>query len=215
MDDSGRKAFEQKIRRGLFRAAERFIRHDVDDRRQEGLAQVWRTWQRNRELGKVLPDAVLAFSFRQRACDLGRQFVPGGRQGTDPLNPRLYHLGRVEVVRLDGLVREDGELDAEGDRDLELGLVEALTADPSAVLASAVDLDRWLRELPAEDRVLLGMRLAGFTLQEIAEAFGVSVSRTFSRLKLLGLALAERAEIEIARSRRRRRRAPPAQAAAA
>jgi hypothetical protein len=215
MDDDGRRELEEKIRRGLFRPMERFIRHDLDDRRQEGLGQVWRTYQRNRELGKVLPDAVLAHSFRQRACDLGRQLVPGGRQGKDPLNPRLYHLGKVELVRLDGLVGEDGELEAEGDRDLALGLAEALTADPSAVIASALDLDRWMRDLADEDRVLLAMRFAGHTLQEIAEAFGVSISRVFARLKLLGMALAERAEIEIARSRRKRRRAPPVHTCAA
>jgi DNA-directed RNA polymerase specialized sigma24 family protein len=215
MEDDGRKEFEEKVRRGIFRPMERFVRHDLDDRRQEGLGQVWRTYQRNRELGKVLPDAVLAHAFRQRACDLGRQLVPGGRQGKDPLNPRLYHLGKVELVRLDGLVGEDGELEAEGDRDLALGLAEALTADPSAVIASALDLDRWMRELPDEDRTLLAMRFAGHTLAEIAEAFGVSISRVFARLKLLGLALAERAEIEVARSRRRKRRAPPGAVCAA
>lgn len=209
MDDNGRKEFEEKIRRGLFKPMERFIRHDLDDRRQEGLGQVWRTWQRNRELGKVLPDAVLAHAFKLRACDLGRQLVPGGRQGKDPLNPRLYHLGKVTLERIDGMVGEDGELHGEGDPELALGLAEALSSDPSTVIASALDLDRWMRELPDEDRALLAMRFAGHTLQEIADAFEISVSRTFARLKLLGLALAERAEIEISRSRRRKRRRPP------
>ena len=119
------------------------------------------------------------------------------------------------AVGRSGRSGEDGELEAEGDRDLALGLAEALAADPSAVIASALDLDRWMRDLPDEDRTLLAMRFAGHTLAEIAEAFGVSISRVFARLKLLGLALAERAEIEIARSRRKRRRAPPVHACAA
>jgi hypothetical protein len=65
------------------------------------------------------------------------------------------------------------------------------------MLASAVDLERWLGRLRPEDRMLLALRQAGHTLGGIGAAMGMSTSCAFARLRQLGEQLAEVAEIQV------------------
>lgn len=196
MQSTAQQDFTSKVERGLFTPQERFIRYDLEDRRQEGLGHAWRCYQAKRAAGQEMPDPVLAVAFRRRACDLSRQLVLGGRQAQDPLNPRNFHLGQVELLHLDGVIAEAAGT-AEEDVEVSLGLAEVLATDPSAVLASALDLDRWLRALPARDRALLAMRAAGHTLAEIANAQETSISPVLARLRRLGAELATRAGVRI------------------
>ena len=68
----------------------------------------------------------------------------------------------------------------------------------AATIISAVDLEAWLASLPENDQEILAMRQAGSTLADIAEHLDVSVSKVFSRLKMLGLQLADRAGLPVA-----------------
>jgi hypothetical protein len=68
---------------------------------------------------------------------------------------------------------------------------------PAGTYASAMDLESWLGSLDAEDRLVLALRQAGSTLQEIGEATGKSINWARHRLLRLGHELAERAEVEI------------------
>ena len=65
------------------------------------------------------------------------------------------------------------------------------------MLASAVDLERWLSRLAPEDRLMLALRQAGHTLGGIGAAMGRSTSAIFARLRQLGEELAEVAGVEV------------------
>lgn len=88
-------------------------------------------WRKARA-GVLLDDALLVHHCRLRAIDLGRQLVRGGQRKRDALDPRNYHQRRLEILRLDGLADEDGELPGEEQGDLVIGLSEGLADDPSA-----------------------------------------------------------------------------------
>ncbi len=115
------------------------------------------------------------------------------------MHPMNYSQGRVEVYRLDGLLDEDGDFVAQDEVEaLVLVLATALQVNPQRDIISAMDLEGWVASLPAADRELLAMRQAGSTLADIAEHLGVSISKVFSRMKSLGLQLADRAGLPVA-----------------
>jgi hypothetical protein len=152
------------------------------------------------ERGQVLNDAILVHSCRLRAVDLGRGFVRDDAQpARDVLHPLNYAKGRVAVLRLDGLVDDDGDFVAQGDVEaLVPGLATALQVNPQRDIISAVDLEAWVASLAPADRELLAMRQMGATLADIAEHLDVSISKVFSRTKTLGLLLADRTGLPVA-----------------
>jgi hypothetical protein len=78
-----------------------------------------------------------------------------------------------------------------------LGFDEPGTPHPARRLASAMDLETWLLSLDTEDRLVLALRQAGSTLEEIGTACGKSINWARHRLLRLGYELAERAGVEL------------------
>ena len=196
--------FGAKVKAGIFRPVGRHLSGpDAEDKLQEGICQTFEMYRRYAlDRGVVLDDGILVHSCRQRAVDLGRRFVKSDSQPRrDALHPANYRDRKTEVYRLDGLLDDDGELPAEGDRQVALGLAEMMANNPTRQLIAALDLQSWLSSVSCEDRRLLAMRYAGSPLQEIADAAGVSISSVFKRLRDLGWQLADRAELPIASSR--------------
>jgi hypothetical protein len=164
----------------------------AEDRSQEALALVYEQYRRHAEQGHILDDALLVHAARLRAEDLGRQIVPcdGVARRTCVMDVRNYIDGKVEVLRLDKIVEDRGEVDF-------LGLAEAMAANPVRKLVSAIDLGAWLGGLSENDQVLMAMRMAGHRLKPIAKRLGISTSAAWSRCRELGHELAERAHVEV------------------
>jgi DNA-directed RNA polymerase specialized sigma24 family protein len=114
------------------------------------------------------------------------------------MDPRNFHEGKVEVLRL-GKIFDDKE------RCRLLGLADFMAANPVRKIISAIDLEAWLAELSAEDRQLLSMRMVGCGWNEIGNELGISGSSAWARCRRLGHELAERAQLEIPVSRRQER----------
>ena len=196
-----RTRFGQLYGRRAFKPVARFIadRRNEEDRLQDAVAQVYEMDQRYAARGKLLEPALLVHACRLRAIDHSRRFVKSDAQpARDVLHPSNFTSGKVQVHRLDGLIDpETGGFNAEGDRALELGLADELTANPSRKISSAIDLVDWLETLTAVDREMLAHRLAGFTLSEIAEEQGRSITAVFTRLHELGHRLADRMGVPV------------------
>ncbi len=198
-----REEFGRKVRKGLFRPVSRYISNvaDREDRLAESVAMTFEMFQNYiQEKGTVLDDGILVHSCRQRAVDLHRRFVKTDCQpGRDVMHPLNYTQGRVQVYRLDGMLDEHGDFLAQDEVEaLVPGLATALQVNPQRDIISAVDLEAWVASLAEPDQQLLAMRQAGATLKEAAEHLDVSISTVFSRLKSLGLVLAERAGLPVA-----------------
>jgi hypothetical protein len=199
-----RAAFENKVRAGIFNPVARFLPEDVrEDRLQEGIALTWAMYQRYAERGELLDDAILVHACRLKATDPSRYLARAdGRRKGDIFDPRNFMDGRVEVLRLADL-HEEEEDEGEGhqlgrrDKPTSIGFAEARCSNPVRKLNSAVDLTAWLKELPAEDRRMLELRAAGYTLEETADELGVSLTSVFHNCRRLGVALAEHAGIPI------------------
>jgi hypothetical protein len=200
-----RRAFEDKIKAGIFKPVERHLHENiVEDRMQDALGLVWRIFAEHAERGEVMDDALLVHAVKLRAMDLGRRVAQcdGEQPLRDVFDLRNQLAGRVEVLRL-GDFREAGEESThrgleEDDASLGFGLAEATCANPTARILSAHDLTAWLAGLPAEERRMLELRAAGYTLEETADELGVSLTTVFHNCRRLGLALAERTGIPIA-----------------
>jgi hypothetical protein len=106
------------------------------------------------------------------------------------MDPRNFHEGKVEVLRL-GKIFDDKE------RCRLLGLADFMAANPVRKIISAIDLEAWLAELSAEDRQLLSMRMAGCGWNEIGNELAISGSSAWARCRRLGYELAGRAQLEI------------------
>jgi hypothetical protein len=63
----------------------------------------------------------------------------------------------------------------------------------------------WLASLGDGDRALLADRLAGHSLQEVADRADLSLTVAFQRLRRLGEGLAAHAGIAVAREKRKQR----------
>lgn len=192
------RAFDQKVRRGMFRPVARHVLHhpDPEDRLQDAIAQTWEMYARYAERGVVLDDAILVHSCRQRAVDLARHFVPsdGTRRYHDVCDQRAYRDGKVEVFRLDWPFEdEDGD---EGSLQ-PVGYAEEQCPSPERKLNSALDLENWLDGLTARDRSIMEGRMAGYGLPRIAVDLGLSTSTIFAKTKALGLELAHRAGVRV------------------
>jgi hypothetical protein len=185
-----RDQFARQVRRGMFNPVARHLRKDfLDDRLAEGIGMAFEQYARSVAAGRPMEDALLVHACRMRAIDLGRRLAgaDGARPKTDVFDERNYREGRVEILRLDGILDEE--------EDEEQGLLdwaELDALDPARELASAIDLETWLGGLGTEDRTMLALRQAGHTLGGIGAAMGRSTSAVFARLRALGRELAER-----------------------
>ena len=197
-----RSEFGNKVKRGIFSPVARHITNlaDAEDRLQEAVCMTFEMAARYAERGQVLNDAILVHSCRQRTVDLKRRFVHDDAQpARDVMHPVNYAKGKVEVYRLDGLIDDAGDFLAQDEVEaLAPGLATALQTSPQRDIVSAIDLEAWVASLPEPDQQLLAMRQAGSTLGDIAEHLDVSTSKVFSRMKLLGLMLADRAGLPVA-----------------
>jgi DNA-directed RNA polymerase specialized sigma24 family protein len=186
--------FADKVRRGLFRPVARHLREDLaEDRLAEGVGMAFEQYVESAAEGRPMPDALLVRACHMRAIDVGRRLAgaQGARPKQDVYDERAFNTGHVELLRLDGLL--DGGDEEQG----LLGWAEPDALNPARVLASAVDLERWLTGLAPEDRMLLALRQAGHTLGGIAAAMGRSTSSVFARLRQLGRQLAVVAGVEV------------------
>lgn len=206
-----RREFENKIRRGIFNPVARFLPEEVrEDRLQDAIAQTWAMYERYAERGELLEDAILVHSCGLRATDPSRHYVPcdGYQRKRDALDPRNFLEGHVEVLRFGDFDTDDEYRGPDEDEaPLGFGLAEATSANPVRKILSAIDLTAWLVDLPADDRRMLQLRVAGFTLEETAAKLHVSTSNIFARCKRLGSVLAERAGILIEPKERNLQRA--------
>lgn len=197
-----RSSFNDKVKRGIFSPVARHITNltDAEDWLQEAVCMTFEMAARYAERGQVLNDAILVHSCRLRAVDLGRRFVRDDAQPRrDVMHPMNYTQGKIEVLRLDGMVDDDGDFVAQDEGEaLVPGLATALQVNPLRDIISAVDLEVWIASLPESDQQLLAMRQAGLTLADIAEHLDVSISKVFSRMKTLGLLLADRTGLPVA-----------------
>jgi hypothetical protein len=186
--------FAAKVRRGIFRPVARHLREDlVEDRLAEGVGMAFEMYAKSVAQGLPMPEAVLVRACHLRAIDVGRRLAGanGARPKQDVYDERAHQAGHVELLRLDGLL-DDG--------DEEQGLVgwaEVMSSNPSKKIVSAIDLERWLGQLGAEDRMMLALRQAGHTLGGIGAAMGMSTSACFKRLRELGEQLAVVAGVEV------------------
>jgi len=183
------RTFAAKVRRGMFNPVARHLRTDIaEDRLAEGIAMTFELYKTSVERGDPLPDALLVHACHMRAIDLSRRVA--GSQGAHPkrdaYDPRNFTDGKLELLSLDA-----GCEDMEGQS--TLGFDEPGTPHPARRLASAVDLEAWLLSLDAEDRLVLALRQAGDTLEEVGQACGKSINWARHRLLRLGYELAERA----------------------
>lgn len=189
-----RALFAEKIERGIFRPVARHLREDlVEDRLAEGVGMAFAQYVRSCDRGAPMSDALLVQACHLRAIDLGRRLAgaDGAQPKRDVMDERNYKTGHVEVLHLDG---EFGDEDDEG---FILALTEVEMANPARWLVSAIDLETWLSQLSAEDQLILRLRRAGHTLDEIAKTTGRSITAVLQRLRELGRELAERADVKL------------------
>jgi hypothetical protein len=184
------RAFAEKVRAGIFRPIARHLREDlVEDRMAEGIGMAFEQYINRAAEGRLMPDAVLVRACHVRAIDLGRRLAgaDGAQPKKDVYDERAFREGHVELLRLDGLDEGEGTF---------LGFAEPEVPNPARKLASAVDLEKWIRGLGDQDRLMLALRQGGHTLTEIGIMVGRSTSFVFARLNELGRELAERAGLE-------------------
>ena len=167
-----RESVDTKVRKKLFKPVARFLTGaDAEDRLQDGIAQTFEMFKNYAERGRVLDDGILVHSCRQRATDLGRRFVKKDAQPRrDALHPANYRDGKTEVLRLDGLVDDDGDFIGEQAEGEAFGYAEALAPNPTRALNSAIEV--WLSK-PFETEDLL----AAITLARARASDQVSAPR--------------------------------------
>jgi hypothetical protein len=189
-----KRAFAAKVARGMFQPVARHLRSDIaEDRLAEGIAMAFELFAKSAAAGHPVNDAILVHRCHMRAIDLSRRVAGAGgaHPKRDVLDERNYHAGHLEIVSLD-VEFEDMEGQA------TLGFDEPEIPNPARRLVSAMDLETWLSSLAAEDRLLLALRQAGHTLNEMAAVTGRSITAVRVRLLALGRELAERAGVDLA-----------------
>jgi hypothetical protein len=201
-----REEFGRKVERRIFEPVRRLLHAEQDDRMQEGIGMTWEQYQAKAEkTGEAMDDALCVHVCKLRAADFGRHLVRRTHTLRDASDQRNYHLGRTELLHLDGLPDDDGHFEDEAACALELEPVKYLSTSPEEGIHSAIDLLDWLRTLDAGDVELLVLRQMGHTIEEIAAATGKSMTAAFKRLRELGYELAERAEVVIQKKPRKPR----------
>jgi len=197
------RSFAEKIHAGIFEPVDRFLtnRETAEERLQDAICQTWWMFRRYvTEKGRVLDDAVLVHSCRQRATDLRRHFVPanGTRRYQDVYDPRAYRDGRVVLLRLDGIF-EDPALDKS-----VVGLAKAMSTNPEDRLNEALDLQSWFVALGARDQTIMAGQMIGLTYKQMSTELGLSGSHICQEARRLGLELASRAGVAINSKKKKR-----------
>jgi len=188
-----KRSFAAKVARGMFQPVARHLRSDIqEDRLAEGIAMAFELYAKSVADGHPVNDAILVHRCHMRAIDLSRRVAgaAGAHPKRDVYDERNYTASHVELLSL-----SVGFEDREGQA--TLGFAEPGVPSPARRFASAMDLERWLSSLVAEDRLLLALRQAGHTLTEMSEVVGCSVTTVRRRLLQLGYELAERAGVEV------------------
>jgi DNA-directed RNA polymerase specialized sigma24 family protein len=195
---AAQKQFEALIMSGALRVCERAVHyaHDREDRVQEGLAFAWAWYSQQAARGNVPDTALVVHVAKLRTRDRTRRFIraEGARWGEDVYvqQERGIELRRLEAVH-------DHDSEEERHEDHSLGLARLGVGNPESNVVSAFDLVAWTDNLSSDDRQLLARRYEGFGLEEIGKETGRSVAGVFRRARQLGLELAARAEVEVAR----------------
>lgn len=198
--------FSSMVKKGTFKSVSRFISTDAEERLQEGICQTFELYRAHALRGVELAVPVLVCVCRRRAVDLSRHLVRGQHSLKDPLDPRAFHQGRVELVHLDGVPDGEGDLDGEGDHQLEATIFDKESANPTAKIISTISLAAWVAKLTKEDLALISLRIQGFTLTEIADEVSRSISVICQRLQQLGQDLAQHAQLPVPKRNRKARR---------
>ena len=183
---SARDSFGVKVAAGMFNPVARHLREDIrDDRLADGIGLTFVMFMRYAERGVVIDDALLVHACHMRAIDLSRRVAGahGAQPKRDVLDERNFHDGKLEVLHL-GL-----EL---GEDDGGVGYAAAMINNPTNNIVSALNLESWLDGLCEEDRLMLALRQAGHTLNEIGLQLAASTSAVCARLRALGHELADR-----------------------
>ena len=181
---AARDTFAEKVAAGIFNPVGRHLREDIrDDRLAEGVALTFEMFMRYAERGVVIDDALLVHSCHMRAIDLSRRVAgaDGAQPKRDVYDERNYVDGKLEVLHLGLELGDDG-----------IGFAAAMTHNPTNFIVSALNLEDWLDGLCEEDRLLLALRQAGHTLNEIGLQLAASTSAVCARLHALGHELAAR-----------------------
>lgn len=211
MVEQVQQQFSALMQKGAFEPIRRFLTGaDADDRLAEGIAMTYEAALRKAEQGVAMDDALVVYAARLRTVEIRREFVKGRQPRRDVMCHANYVDNKVQVLHIDGFEDETDGWPREGDVGLQVAWAAALTNDPSEKLDSALDLGAWLATLNLGDRRLLADRLAGMSLQEVANRTDTSVTGAFQRLRRLGEGLAANAGIGIVKSRRARRARPRA-----
>ncbi|WP_438040144.1 hypothetical protein [Sorangium sp. So ce128] len=193
------RAFEDKIKRGIFNPVARLLPEQVrEDRLQDAIAQTWAMYERYAERDELLDDAILIHSCGLRATDASRYYVPCDwyQRKRDVFDLRNFMHGRVEVLRFGDFAAEDEHRGPDEDEaPVGFSLAEATSNNPTQRILSAINLIAWLAELPADDRRMLELRAAGFDLGEIANELGSSTFAICRRIKELGEDLARHTDL--------------------
>ncbi len=193
------------VKKGVFKSVARFITNDTEERLAEGIAQVFELYRRKALLGVELEPAILVCACRRRATDTSRHLAKGSNKLTDAMSPRAFHQARVELLHLDGLPDADGDLDGGEDQEIAGTIFERESANPTARIISTISLGEWLAGLAEEDVTLVGLRLEGHGLAEIAADVGKSITTVCHRLHSLGEDLALHAQVSVPRRARQAR----------
>lgn len=199
--------FTDKVKSGIFEPVASYITdpNKREDRMQEGLWAAWQCYRRGIVETSHVDDALLVHACRLRATALGRQVhTDGTHHLRDAMDPRNFHEGRVEILRL-GDIHND--IDDDCDRTVNPYLRER-GVSPEIWNVSAHDLYTWLADLDDRDVSMLEGRFEGDGLPEIARETGVSTSTACRRLHELGHQLADRAGIKVDTFGERRGRRP-------
>ncbi|MEI7705687.1 MAG: hypothetical protein WCK73_13940 [Deltaproteobacteria bacterium] len=201
--------FSRLMRKGAFNPIRRLITGpDADDRLAEGIAMSFEAALRKAEQGVQMDDGLIIHAARLRAIEIRRQFVKGGQPRRDALHRANFTDGRTTVLHLDGLEDETEGWPREGDVGLQVAWAAALTHDPCEKIHSALDLDTWLAGRDDADRAILADRLAGMSLQEVADRAEISLTAVFQRLRFLGQDLAAHAGVQVMKKPRKARSRP-------
>ena len=181
-------AFTEKLLSGVLDKLPAMVTNEIhrEDRVAEATALTWETFTRKAvEDDLVMDDALIFHAAKLRAVDYGRRFVRnGGRPRQDVHDPRAYHLGLVEVHRID--LQHEADLDCPADHiDVLAAAGKVNRTTPEAEAAFRVDGRSFLAELPETDRELLSRRAAGETQGAIGVELGWSTTTVCRRLKHL------------------------------
>ena len=188
-----KRSFALKVARGMFNPVARHLRQDIaEDRLAEGIAMTFELYAKNAAEGRVIPDAILVQACHMRAIDLSRRVA--GSQGCHP--------SATPTTRATTPTASSSSSASTPAARIWRGSPASASMSPARRTRRAGWRRRWTSSAGsghwmAEDRLVLALRQAGSTLEEIGQACGKSINWARHRLLRLGYELAERAGLEV------------------